>query len=362
MPRGRPRKNVTVTVEDAKPKIICIGCGCDNQKNFYQARDDNRKFFGKVPYCKDCIQKIFQNYLRKYAENYNLALYYTLRKIDLPYIHSAYTGALQNVTNPDAKIQGLDNILSAYMKSMAFAEQNGWGSTFDDSMGEDQIDGLSSYDDVIKVKRKINRGSTNIQDFDIIEMDADELVQKWGRFDDDDLAYLESEYMDWEEQLNGIVDKFVDIMVKQVCLQMNEIRHDRENGVPVEKKLAALRNLIKDSGLADLQNNEAASQGVGMTARDIEFHRPVREPDKELNDVDNIGEILIGFLGGTSRAIGKENEFTEVFDKVYDKYTIDIIDNLRHQYGLDFGRQGGDSDAQSHNNDKTQEESIEVKD
>ena len=45
----------------------------------------------------------------------------------MPYIHSAYTGALQNVTNPDAKIQGLDNILSAYMKSMAFAEQNGWG-------------------------------------------------------------------------------------------------------------------------------------------------------------------------------------------------------------------------------------------
>ena len=35
MPRGRPRKNVAVTVEDAKPKIICIGCGCDNQKNFY---------------------------------------------------------------------------------------------------------------------------------------------------------------------------------------------------------------------------------------------------------------------------------------------------------------------------------------
>ena len=287
-----------------------------------------------------------------------------MRKITILHyiIHSAYTGALQNVTNPDAKIQGLDNILSAYMKSMAFAEQNGWGSTFDDSVGEDQIDGLSSYDDVIKVKRKINRGSTNTQDFDIIEMDADELVQKWGRFDDDDLAYLESEYMDWEEQLNGIVDKFVDIMVKQVCLQMNEIRHDRENGVPVEKKLAALRNLIKDSGLADLQNNEAASQGVGMTARDIEFHRPVREPDKELNDVDNIGEILIGFLGGTSRAIGKENEFTEVFDKVYDKYTIDIIDNLRHQYGLDFSRQGGDSDAQSHDNDKTQEESIEVKD
>lgn len=252
--------------------------------------------------------------------------------------------------------------MSAYMKGMAFAEQNGWGNTFDDSIGEDQIEGLTSFADVIKVKRKLNHTTDSDKDYEIIEMDADELVQKWGRYDDDDLAYLESEYMDWAEQLNGIVDKFVDIMVKQVCLQMNEIRHDRENGVPVEKKLAALRNLIKDSGLADLQSNEAAQQGVGMTARDIEFHRPVAEPDKDLKDVDNIGEILIGFLGGTSRAMGKENEFTEAFDNVYDKYTIDIIDNLRHERGLDFGRQGGVSDAQHESDDKASQESNEVKD
>lgn len=357
MPRGRPRNKENIKIDENK-KIVCIGCGCDNQKNFYQSRDERKKYFEKIPYCKDCTLKIFKNYLIKYSENYNLALYYTLRKIDLPYIHAAYTGAVQNVMNPESKIHGMDNILSAYMKSMAFSEQNGWGSSFDDSIGEDQIEGLSSFADVIKVKRRINRGTSNQSDFDIIEMDADELVNKWGRFDDDDLAYLESEYMDWEEQLNGISDKFVDIMVKQVCLQMNEIRHDRESGVPVEKKLAALRNLIKDSGLADLQSNEAAQQGVGMTARDIEFHRPVNEPDKELQDVDNIGEILIGFLGGTSRAIGKENEFTKDFDMVYDKYTIDIIDNLRHQYGLDNNKFGGDLDEKQKNNDKEKKEDI----
>jgi len=166
-------------------------------------------------------------------------------------------------------------------------------------------------------------------------MDADELMRKWGRFDNDDLAYLESEYMDWEEQLNGIVDKYVDIMVKQVCLTLNEIRHDRESGQPVEKKVQSLRNLIKDSGLSDLQKNDAVEQGTGMTIRDIEFKRPVKTVDPDFEDVDGMRLVIDAILGGTSRAVGKENEFTERFDEEYSKYTIDIIEDLKVQYGLD---------------------------
>lgn len=177
--------------------------------------------------------------------------------------------------------------------------------------------------------------TTSDNDFDVIEMDADELMRKWGRFDNDDLAYLESEYMDWEEQLNGIVDKYVDIMVKQVCLTLNEIRHDRESGQPVEKKVQSLRNLIKDSGLSDLQKNDAVEQGAGMTIRDIEFKRPVHAVDPDFEDVDDVRLMVDAFLGGTSRAIGKENEFTARFDDEYSKYTIDIIEDLKVQYGLD---------------------------
>lgn len=342
MPRGRPRKTTTSAAKTSKkeevveaPKIVCIGCGNANQSNFYMARDEFRSYFRKVPYCKDCINKIFQNYLRLKGGNYNLALYYTCRKIDLPYIHSAYTGAVENVNNPKSNIKGMENVMSAYMKNMSFADKNGWGATFDESVGEDQIDGLSSFDDIVKVRRKVGMKTTSDNDFDVIEMDADELMRKWGRFDNDDLAYLESEYMDWEEQLNGIVDKYVDIMVKQVCLTLNEIRHDRESGQPVEKKVQSLRNLIKDSGLSDLQKNDAVEQGAGMTIRDIEFKRPVHAVDPDFEDVDDVRLMVDAFLGGTSRAIGKENEFTARFDDEYSKYTIDIIEDLKVQYGLD---------------------------
>lgn len=330
---GRPKKSIQQTTKAVElPKIVCINCGCSAQSNFYHSPDRHKQFFKKIAYCKDCTQNIFQEYLKRYNDNYNLALYYTVRKIDLPYIHSAYTGAVENVNNPNAKIQGMENVFSAYMKNIALAEQNGWGTCFDESQGENQIEGLTAFDDIIKVKRHVNRTLSGSDDeYDNIEMDASELVQKWGRFDDDDLAYLESEYMDWEEQLNGISDKSVDIMVKQVCLQTNEIRKDRESGAPVEKKLAALRTLMKDSGLTDLSNNDAATQAVGMTIRDIEFHRPLNKADPDLEDVDNVRIMLDGFIGGTSRAIGKENEFTDRFDDVYSRYTIDIIDNLKHK-------------------------------
>lgn len=43
---------------------------------------------------------------------------------------------------------------------------------------------------------------------------------------------------------------------------------------------------------------------------------------------------------------------------VYDKYTIDIIDNLRHQYGLDNNKFGGDLCEEQEDSNKKKKESI----
>ena len=328
----RPRKSTgSTTAVDKQPKIYCLWCGCANQANFYTTRDKHRKFFSKIPYCKDCVHKIFEEKKAKYNDNVNLALYYTLRKIDMPYIHSAYIGAVENINNENAKIQGEDAILKAYMKNLAFADTNGWGTSFDDSQGEKNIEGLTAFDDIIKVKRHINSAKEADDEYDIIEFDADELVQKWGQFDDDDLAYLESEYMDWSEQLNGIVDKSMDIIIKQVCLQCNEIRKDRQEGLPVEKKIVALQNLMKAGGLNDVQSKDDRPTSVGMNLSDIEFRRPIKQCDPELEDVDRVKMILDAYMGGTSKALGKDNAFTRRFDEEYAQYTIDTIDNLKQK-------------------------------
>ena len=281
-------------------KIKCLCCGMGNQSNFYATKDPFRKYFAKIPYCKNCIKEIYNKYLKKYNGNINMAIYYLCRKIDLPYIHSAFVGAVENINNPNAKIQGEDSIVSAYIKNLSFSEANGWGCNFDDSQGENEIDGLSSFEETIKVKRsqKIPGKEPDKDKYDVIEYDTDELIRKWGLYDNSDLIYLESEYLDWSDKLNGIHEKSIDIMVKQVCLQCNEIRKDRENGANVDKKLATLQSLLKTSGLIEAQKDNTDDLSVGMLISEIEHKRPVKTVDPELEDVNNIQMFPVVFLLG----------------------------------------------------------------
>ena len=317
-------------IKNTDDKLVCLSCGSKNQNNFYKTKDKFHSIFGRVPYCKDCVKnKIYLEYLKKFKSP-NLAIYYMCRKIDVPYIHIAYQGALETIKNPKSTMYGEDYLVQAYMQNIAFSENNDWGVSFDDSKGEDKIDGIVSFAEITKVKRVNKDKEIDTDKYDVIEYDTDELIQKWGNYSNEDLAYLESEYLDWSDKLNGIPDKSIDIMVKEVCLQCNEIRKDRENGEAVDKKVATLQALLKNSGLIELQNENAEIQQVGIVCKDIEFRRPVKTVDPELDDVDNMKSLLYGFVGSMSRTLGKENVFTQKFDEMYSKYNIDIINDFKN--------------------------------
>lgn len=313
------------------PKITCIRCGESNQSNFYQTKDKNRKFYNKIPYCKKCIKEIFSDYKKKYSDNLNLAIYFLCRKIDIPYIHTNYTGALENIKNPESKIFGEENIVSAYMKGFAFSEQNGWGNSFDESQGEREIQGLASFDEYTKIKKNKKSSSKEYDDsYDIIEYDTEFLQNKWGMFTNDELAYLESEYLDWEDKLGGkISEKSIEVIVKQICLQSLDIYIARQQGNDVTKKVKTLRELMSDGGLVEKQNqaSDLVNGSVGQRIEEIEKIRPVYAPDPSLQDVDNMKNIIYGFAGGTSRALGKNNFYTKKLDEIFSDYTIDIIEN-----------------------------------
>lgn len=331
-----------------KDKLTCIRCGSANQSNFYVTKDPKRKFFGKIPYCKDCVKKMYDEYLKKYSSNPNLAIYYLCRKVDLPYIHSNYLGAIENINNPNAKLQGDDALLFAYIKGLGLSDQNGWGYTFDDSQGENEIEGITSIADKARIKRKSSfyepQGSDEV--YEEIEYDTDDLLDKWGNFDIEDLVWLESEYLDWDEKLAGISEKTNDIMVQEICKQRLEIRKDREQGISVEKKIATLQTLLKNSGLIEKQKSAIEFKQVGMPTRDIEFKRPLKTVDKDLDDVDNVKRMVIGITGGLCRSLGIENQYTQGLDDLYKDFSIDIIeDGMRDRTNNDFELPSDDSDG-----------------
>lgn len=338
MPKGRPSKKKLTQEKQVVEKIdiTCFRCGCKNQDKFYKVKDPTREHFGRVCYCKDCVKQIYDGYLKKYKGNIFLALYYMCRKVDLPYIHLAAQSAVENINNPNAKIQGEDAMVSAYMKNIAFADTNGWGTNFDDSQGISQIPDIEIYEEIIKVrKRKKEEIKKNEDKYEYIEYDTDELIAKWGEYEPDDLSYLESEYLDWEDKLNGINEKSMEIMVIEVCRQCLDIRKDRESNVNVDKKVKTLQDLLKSSGLIEAQNKLTEKRSVGMSIDEIEFHRPIVEPDPDLVDVDGNKERVCAYVASVSRVFARENAYTNMFDKTYGKYSIDLIDDLNKQKTFD---------------------------
>ena len=83
---GRKAENVTLCMGHNTPMLQCIGLKKDSE--FFSSWSPFHSD-GKVPYCKECCNKMFQYYLDE-TKSAKTALYYTLMKIDIPFIKSIY--------------------------------------------------------------------------------------------------------------------------------------------------------------------------------------------------------------------------------------------------------------------------------
>ena len=83
---GRKAENVTLCMGHNTPMLQCIGLKKDSE--FFSSWSPFHSN-GKVPYCKECCNKMFQYYLDE-TKSAKTALYYTLMKIDIPFIKNIY--------------------------------------------------------------------------------------------------------------------------------------------------------------------------------------------------------------------------------------------------------------------------------
>lgn len=336
-PKQNKKKTEDKETQTKKTKssvsALCIRCGNTTDSNFYKSNDQFHKFTSKLPYCKKCIKDIFLHYSRMFHD-YNIGTYYMCRKIDIPYVHNNYLTALERL-GTEITEENYGDFVSFYIRGLTFADVNGWGTSFDDSIGVSSIESLDVIDDITKIQRKINANSRSSEtqdedDYEIIECDTSVLQSKWGQtFDNWELAYLEGEYLDWEEKLNGITDKSIDILVKQICYQLLDIFKERQAGNSVDKKLSTLTSLMNSSGLIEKQNQaNANSKSLGMTIADIETKRPATSGKAIFDDVDGVRDYIFGSAGCFFKASGIENEYTRFYDKWMADYSVPMINDM----------------------------------
>lgn len=324
--------------DNSEISCLCLCCGTQTPTSFYMSRD-NFNSTGKLFYCKDCIRDKLYPYFVKICPTENIAFHHLLRSLNVPYIQDVYNMALANIKNPNSKINNVNDndtsaIVSAYFaKYNSLHDKNGYGNTYLDSVGLDKIDGLETFDDIVKVKheRKLKESATG--EYDIVEYDVDYLIHKYGHLPVEDLAFLEEEYLQWEDKLGKFInDQSLRMNVIMLCNEYLKIRKKNENGDDAKDEISTIQNIMRTSGLVEkINQNEQTLESVGMEAEKIEKTRPIKPVDTALEDVDGYHDMLLGLAGATSRALGKTNQYTAAFDKIMGEYSLDIFNQIDNE-------------------------------
>jgi hypothetical protein len=183
-----------------------------------------------------------------------------------------------------------------------------------------------------ELEKKKYKDSDPIRDIDDKEVN-NELIEKWGITNSDDIDFLEREFHEWETSYEIDSKAMVD-SVKQLCLVELDIRKARQKSdvQALDKLLRIKSQILGDANLKPVQEtgNAANEQvSIGMLIKKFEQEEPIPEDTAP----DWIDEMKVWIVGQLARMEGLQSDVTEDFNKELTKYGIDVDKELDDKLG-----------------------------
>lgn len=311
---GRPPKKKNV----ASPEIVyCLSCGNECKADeLYCSKSELYKFKKKIPYCRDCLNKIYEYYSDKYK---NLGYKNPERKaiericmaLDVYYSDATYESALniKRTTMPDTSIVAL------YFKQVHLT-QYGARKDYDSTINERYMQ--NSNDDLAV----FSKSEQSVR----YDNEIEEASKFFGSgFSDDDYMFLKEQYEDWTTR-HECETKSQEEIFKRICFKQLEILKATRLGLDTKDLDATFQKLLETAKLQPKQNSSESNsnaQTFGMLIDKWENTRPIPEIDEELRDVDKIGLYLDTFFKGhLARMMNLKNGASDLYTKTMNKYTV----------------------------------------
>ncbi|MCM1224365.1 MAG: hypothetical protein NC548_58945 [Lachnospiraceae bacterium] len=307
---GRPRKNVD-------EKIQCLYCGKQSERqNFYDSISIQYKANSKLPYCQDCLNKIYQNYVNEFTKlnpesSGKKAMQRFCMSFDLFYSEKIYESALAEYEKRGADTH---NFVSFYIKHIRLNPYNkmNYNATISNQLKElkDMEKSMSLFkEDDIKTKQIVNKAS-----------------KFFGKgFSEEDYVYLWNQYTDWTSR-HECQTKAQEEMFKNICFSQLEKLKRQVCGDDTKDIDTTLLKQLEAAKLQPKQNissGNADVQTFGTLVDKWETTRPIPEIDEELKDVDKIGLYLDTFFKGhLAKSMGLKNGLSRLYDKYMERYTV----------------------------------------
>ena len=304
-----------------KAKYTCFYCGKEYvETNFYNSNSEFYSNIGKIPHCKQCIEKFYQQYFEKYTNEGCLtpekkAVQRLCMIFDIYYRDDVFSSAMNKIRESNMNISPMGQ----YMKTIQLQQYNR---------------NKESYENTIYEAEQENFAMASISDLSSEVTVDQKTIDFFGSgFTDEDYKYLKREYDDWTAR-HECNTKAQEEIFKRICFKQLEILKATRRGEDTKHFDATFRDLLDTAKLQPKQNagdTTADNQTFGTLIDKWENERPLPEIDEELKDVDNIGFYIDTFFKGhTCKMLNVKNAFSNLYSSMMKKFTVN-----KPEYNLD---------------------------
>lgn len=304
---------ITKDKKTKKEKYTCFYCGNEYiETNYYKSFGNFYNNIGKIPYCKQCVEKFYQYYFDKYTNEGFLnveekAVKRVCMAMDIYYSQSAFKSSVNNAKKSQINISPM----GAYMKIIQLTQYK--NKSYDNTMLEDEANNLS-----------VSVSTDEISD----SRKTDETTMRFfgAGFSDDDYEFLKEQYDDWVTR-HECQTKAQEEVFKRICFKQLEILKATRRGEDTKNLDDTFQKLLDTAKLQPKQNSGdtiSDAQTFGTLIDKWENTRPLPEIDEELKDVDKIGLYLdVFFKGHLAKMMGLKNGFSRLYSKYMKQYTVE---------------------------------------
>lgn len=321
-------------------KAKCKCFYCENEyvdTNYYKSYSNFFSNIGKIPYCKQCIEKLYQQYFDEYTNDGCLTPERNAVKRLCMAFGIYYREDVFNAACNDKKKRSINiSPMAAYMKMIQLSQYK--NKSYDTTLSEEEKEAF-----VADVSNG-NYVSTTIDQ---------ETINFFGSgFTDEDYKYLKREYDDWTAR-HECNTKAQEEVFKDICFNRLQNIKALRRGEDTKDITASFQKMLDAGKLQPKQNagdTTADNQTFGTLIDKWENERPLPEIDEELKDVDKIALYIdIFFKGHLSKMMGLKNAFSNLYTKFMKKYTVDKPEyndeeNSEVLFDAIFGNQSSNSD------------------
>lgn len=323
-----------------KNKIVCFYCGNEYvETNYYKSNSLFYKNTGKIPYCKQCIEKLYKYHFEKYTNEGCLypekkAIKRVCMTLDIYFRDDVYNSAMDNVKKNNNNISPMGQ----YMRIIQLSQYNKKEETYEDTITEEE-------------QRAFNKVVVLDDDIEDIEIDK-KTAEFFGKgFDPEDYVFLKREYDDWTAR-HECKTKSQEEIFKDICFNRLQNLKALQRGEDTKDITASFQKLLDSGKLQPKQNSGdtmADNQTFGTLIDKWENTRPLPEIDEELKDVDKIGLYIdVFFKGHLSKMMGLKNGLSNLYTNFMKKYTVekpeyDDDENSEILFDTIFGKPSSDS-------------------